>query len=233
MRIAHVLHSLAPGSPMAVPRTAYAVAPSSRSTVLKILGGAGLAALSFWVTLHAIEYFQARWEPIRSKILTFGGASSSAPSLTQDTKFQFVGNGYAEIQDTNALQCLKSKCRFSLKVAFSATTANPQLIIGQSFSGENGWHLLYDAGRLRLTTEGGGGELAITFSPQPEHPYKVDFGLNDEGVVDFSLDDVPVMKTYAMPFTDIARPLTVGGRAGSATLAFSGKVTDLHVSRRK
>jgi hypothetical protein len=61
--------------------------------------------------------------------------------FTPGAKFQFPGNGYVEIQNTKSLQCLSVECHFSLTVVFGPSSPSvTRLIVGQSFSGEDGWH---------------------------------------------------------------------------------------------
>jgi hypothetical protein len=207
--------------------------PSFTSTALKILAGAGLFALSFWLTLQAMDYFQSPWEPIRSNaIATYGEASSSGRSFTDSVTFRFLGDGYAEVEDTNELQCLKFECRFSLVVAFAPTQAGQQLIIGQSFVAENGWHLLLVGGSLVLQREGGSIELAAPFTPKPGQRYKIDIARADRGVR-ISVDDVVLVSGDVVPFTDIARNLTIGGRAGPSQVPLTGAVSDVEVARLK
>jgi hypothetical protein len=212
--------------------TASSMSRSFRSTVLKGLGGAALIALSFWLTLQGLDYFQSSWEQIRSNtILTFGDASSSAASLTDGVVLQFPGNGYVEIQNTKSLQCLKFKCRFSLAVDFGPTPApHTQLIIGQSFYGEIGWHLIFDAGRLLLQADGGGNNTSAPFNPKPSQRYRIDINRTDQEV-SLAVDNVVVAKSKEMPFTDTARDLSIGGRAGSIRLPLAGTVSEVQISR--
>jgi hypothetical protein len=206
---------------------------SARSTALKILSGAGLVALSFWLTLQAMEYFRSQWEPIRSNtVLTFGDASASAINLTDHTKFSFPGNGYVQIEDTQRLQCLKFKCNFSLAVTFAPTQSIPQLIIGQSFAGELGWHLLVGGGRMVLLPDGGAIEVAAAFNPTLGQRYKIDI-VRDEQEVKLSVNDIVVAKSTAMPFTDLARDLTIGGRSGQHGFPFAGTVSDVQITRQR
>jgi hypothetical protein len=203
----------------------------STSIVLRILAGAGVFALSFWLTLLVLDHPQSPWEPIRSNpILTFGDASSSSRTLTDGVTFRFGGNGYAEIENTQGLQCLKYECRFSLTVAFAPLPAELQLIIGQSFSGENGWHLLLVKGRLMLQREGGSNELAAPFIPKPGQRYKLEIARDDRGT-SVSVDGVVLVKGEVLPFTDIARNLTMGGRPGPTTAALTGAVSEVEISR--
>jgi hypothetical protein len=216
-------------------RTASVTLPISRSTALKWSGGAALIALSFWTTLQVIEYFQSSWQPIRSDIiLTFGDASASSIYLTDSTKFQFGGYGYALIQGTNGLQCLKYRCKFSLAVTFAPVMADPQLIIGQSFQGETGWHLFLTGGgrRLLLQTDGGANELAAPFSMKPGQSYKIGIARDDQGTR-LSVDDLVVAKSSAIPFTDLARNLTLGGREGPVAHQLMGTITHVQIAREK
>ena len=208
--------------------------PTSRSTALKILGGLALIVLSFWLTLQGLEHFQSEWEPIRSKIiLTFGDSSVSEISLTKNTKFRYGGYGYVELQDTKGLECRKFKCNFSLAIAFAPIQANPQFIIGQSYQGEAGWHLMWGGvGRLVLQTEGGAIELSAPFNPKPGQRYSIEIA-RDEQEVKLSVDDVVATKSKAVPFTDLARDLTIGGRAGPVPHSFAGTITDVQIARQR
>ena len=209
------------------------MSPIFSSTAARILGGLGLSALSFWLSLLAMEYFQSRWEPIRPPvILTFGDALASAISLTKDTKFQFRGNGYVELQDTRGLQCLTFKCNFSLSVAFGPIKTTPQFLIGQSFPGEAGWHLRWGDGRLVLQTDGDAVELAAAFSPKPGQRNKIDIAPDEQGFK-LSVDDAVVARSKSVPFTDLARDVTIGGRAGPNQQAFTGAITEVQIARRR
>jgi hypothetical protein len=228
----HVSRSFAPG--LTDPATIVPTMPvRARPIALKILSGAGLIALSFWLTLHAMEYFQSQWEQVRSNaILTFGDASASAISFNEYTKFQFSGNGYAQIQDTKSLQCLKFKCSFSLMATFAPSQSSPQLIIGQSFNGEPGWHLLVGGGRMVLLPDGGNMEVAASFTPELGQRYKIDI-TRDEQEVRLSVNDIVVAKSRSMPFTELARDLTIGGRPGPSMFAFAGTISDVQIAQEK
>ena len=205
-----------------------------RSILWMTLAGAAVFALSFWLTLLVMDQFEppSPWEPLRSNpIATFGDTLVSANTLSDSVNFQFRGNGYAEVEDTKGLQCLKFECRFSLTVAFAQQPANLQLIIGQSFAGENGWHLLLVGPRLVLQREGGTIELAAPFTPKPGQRYKIEIARADGGVV-VSVDGAVLVKGNVVPFTDIARNLTIGGRAGPVPGNLTGFVTDVNISRR-
>src|SRR5262245_11852361 len=106
--------------------SAEVVMPMSRrliSLAAKILFGGALVALSFWGTLQIMD--RSPWQPIRSnKVLVFGDASASMQTLAPEIKFQFAGNGYAEIEGTKGLRCLTFSCRFALMVTFFPTNAN-------------------------------------------------------------------------------------------------------------
>jgi hypothetical protein len=215
------------------PATMVPTMPASiRPTALKILSGAGLFALSFWLTLQAMEYFRSQWEPIDSNIiLTFGDASASTVAFSKDARFKFPGiNGYVEIQNTNGLQCQKFNCSFSLALTFASTQSDPQLIIGQSVYGEIGWHLLWTGGRLLLQTDGGANALAAPFAPKPGRRYKIDI-VRDELEVKLSVDDVVLAKSNTLPFTDLPRNVTIGGRSGPVILPLSGVISDVQIAR--
>jgi hypothetical protein len=166
-----------------------------------------------------------------SRIVTFGNASVSPGSPAEGPRFRFPGHGYVQIEDTNSLQCLKFKCRVSLTVTFQPSSTNPQLIIGQSFLGESGWHLLFNGARFLLQTEGGN-EMSVAFSPNPGQRYRLAVVRGDQ-VIEFSIDDIVEARSYAVPFTDIARDLTVGGRAGPSRFALTGTVEDLQIARQR
>jgi len=203
-----------------------------RSTAFTIFVGAGAIALSFWFTLQAMEYLW-KWDDIRPNvILTFGGATSSTIALTRDTKLQLTGDGYIEFQNTQGLQCLKFKCRFSLAVTFAPVQSNTQLIIGQSFLGEPSWHLLLQAGRLLLQRQDDATELGAPFSPRPGQNYKIDIVRTDQEAK-LSVDEAVVASGNVVPFTDIARNLTIGGRAGASPLGLTATVTDVQIGRQK
>jgi hypothetical protein len=205
----------------------------ARSIALKILSGAGLVALSFWLTLQAFEYFQSQWEPISSNIiLTYGDASASTIAFDKHAKFKFPGNGYVELQNTRGLQCRTFNCSFSLVVAFAPIQSDPQFIIGQSFQGQPGWHLLLGGGRLVLLTENSTNPLAVPFVPKPGQRYKIDIARDDHEVT-MMVDDVTVAKSRAIPFTDLARDVTVGGRPGPSLLALSAAISDVQIARQR
>jgi hypothetical protein len=207
----------------------------ARSIALKILSGAGLLALSFWLTLQALEYFQSRWEPISSNIiLTYGDASASTIAFDKHAKFKFPGNGYVELQNTRGLQCRTFNCSFSLVVAFAPIQSDPQFIIGQSFDGQAGWHLQLGGGgaRLELLTEGGKNLLAAPFVPKTGQRYKIDIARDDDEVR-MMVDDVTVAKSRSIPFTDLARDVTVGGRPGPSLLALSAAISDVQIARQR
>ena len=135
-----------------------------------------------------------------------------------------------EIQNTNGLQCLKFNCSFSLALTFASTPATTQLIIGQSVFGELGWHLLWTGGGLLLQTDGGANPLAAPFAPKPGQRYKIDL-VRDEHEVKLSVDDVVLAKSSTLPFTDLARNVTIGGRSGTVVLPLTGAVTDVRIAR--
>jgi hypothetical protein len=207
----------------------------SRSIVLKILAGAAVFALSFWLTLLAMDQLEpvSPWDPNRSNpIATFGDASTTGRVLADDVTFRFGGNGYAEIEGTDGLQCLKYECKFSLMAAFAPLPPPVQLIIGQSFSGENGWHLLLVGERLVLQIEGGTINLDGPFTPKPGQRYKMEIARDGKGAR-VSVDGVVVVKGDVLPFTDIARNLTIGGRPGPNTSGLSGAVSEVSIFRLK
>jgi hypothetical protein len=206
---------------------------SFRSIALKTLLAGGLISISFWLTLQILDSLKSPWDSIASNvILVYGDASASTVFLSEATKFRFGGYGYTEIQNTNGLNCLKFKCRFSLEVAFEPVQADPQLIIGQSFEGEPGWRLFLTGGgrRLLLQTEDQANELAATFMMKPRQRYRIGV-TRDEHEVRLSLDDVVVAKSSSIPFADSKRNLTIGGRAGSVPHALVGEITNVRFER--
>jgi hypothetical protein len=205
-----------------------------RSILFKVLAGAAVFALSFWLTLLVMDQFEpaSPWEPIRSNpILTFGDASSSARALSDSVTLRFLGSGYAEIEDTKNLQCFKYDCKFSLTVAFSPMPVQQQFIVGQSFVGEPGWHLLLLDGRLVLQTDGGMRQLEAAFSPKPGQRYKID--IEHIGEARIAVDDVVLARHPVVPFADIARNVTIGGRPGPSPLAMTGAVSNVEIATQR
>lgn len=205
------------------------------SLALKIVVGAGLFVSAFWLTLLVMDQFEpaSPWQPIRSNaILTFGDASSSARTLTDSVSFRFLGKGHAEVEDTKGLRCRENQCRFSLIIAFAPQPADLQLIIGQSFAGEYGWHLLLIGGRLVLQTEAGAVELAAPFAPKPGQRYKIEIARAGGGVT-VSVDGVALMQGDVVPFSDIARNLTIGGRDGPIPANLTGTVSNVEIAKLK
>jgi hypothetical protein len=208
---------------------------SPRSIVLKVIAGTAVFALSFWLTLLAMNQFEpaSPWEPLRSNaILTFGDASSSARTLSDGVTLRFLGNGYAEIDGTKDLQCFKYECKFSLTVAVSPTQVEQQFIVGQSFMGEPGWHLLLLGERLVLQTDGGMRQLDTAFSPKPGQRYKVDIE-HAEHEARIAVDGVVLARHPVVPFADLARNVTIGGRAGPFPLSMSGAVSGVEISKQR
>jgi hypothetical protein len=230
----HVPRSFDDVGDLTDPATMVPTMPGSiRPTALKILSGAGLFALSFWLTLQALEYFQSQWEPIRSNIiLTYGDASASTIAFGTDAKFKFPGNGYVEIQNTRGLQCRTFNCSFSLSVTFAPIQADPQFIIGQSFDGQKGWHLLLGGGRLVLQSEGSTNPLTIPFVPKPGQRYKIDVARDDQEVT-MSIDGTLTSRSRDIPFTDLARDVTIGGRPGPTLLALTAAISDVQIARQR
>jgi hypothetical protein len=230
----HVPRSFDPG--LSDPATMVPTMPvRTRSVAVKILSGAGLFALSFWLTLQALEYLQSQWEPISSNIiLTYGDAAASTIAFGKDAKFKFPGNGYVEIQNTRGLQCRSFNCSFSLVVAFAPIQSDPQFIIGQSFDRQAGWHLQLGGGgtRLELLTEGGTNLLAAPLVPKPGQRYQIDVARDDHEVT-MSIDGTVAARSKDIPFTDLARDVTIGGRPGPTLLALSAAITDVQIARHR
>jgi hypothetical protein len=228
----HVPRSFDPG--LSDPATMVPTMPVRiRSIAWKSLSGAALVALSFWLTLQALEYLQSQWEPVGSNIiLTYGDASASTISFGKDAKFRFPGNGYVELQDTRGLQCRTFNCSFSLAVSFAPIQADPQFIIGQSFDGQPGWHLLLGGGRLVLMTEGGTNLVGTPFVPKPGQRYQIDLARDDHEVT-MSVDGTVAAKSKDIPFTDLARDVTIGGRPGPTLLALSASISDVQIAKQR
>jgi hypothetical protein len=206
---------------------------STKSLVLKILAGAAVFAVSFWLTLLVLDHPQSPWDPIRSNaILTFGDAWSSARTLSDGVTLRFLGNGYAEIDGTKDLQCFKYECKFSLTVAFAPTQVDQQFIVGQSFMGEPGWHLLLLGERLVLQTDGGMRQLDAAFSPKPGQRYKVDIAHADQEAR-IAVDGVVLARHPVLPFADIPRNVTIGGRAGPVPVSMSGAVSGVEILKQR
>jgi hypothetical protein len=171
------------------------------------------------------------WEPIRANaIATFGDASASARTLSDGVTL--LGNGYAEIDGTKDLPCFKYECKFSLTVAFAPTQVDQQFIVGQSFMGEPGWHLLLLGERLVLQTEGGMRQLDAAFSPKPGQRYKIDIEHADKEAR-IAVDGVVLARHPVVPFADTARNVTIGGRAGPFPLSMSGAVSGVEISKQR
>ena len=83
-----------------------------------------------------------------------------------------------------------------------------------------------------LQTEGGVIELVASFSPKPGERYKIDIAPDDQEVK-LSVDDVVLARSGAVPFTDLARNVTIGGRAGPMLLPFVGVITDVQIARQR
>ncbi len=214
------------------------VAPMSKrgSIMLKIIGGVGVAVLSFWATLRFLDYFPAGFPfgetGSNYAITMFGNATSSAPYLAKTTRLQFRGGGYAQIQDTKGLLCRTFLCNFSMSVEFSGPTpSSPQLIVGQSYSGERGWHLLLAGGQLVLQIDGGEQQIAASFAPDKGRRYVIDI-LSSTQEVKLSVDGVVIVTGKSQLFTDINRDITIGGRAGSIQLGLFAEVTNVQISRQ-
>jgi hypothetical protein len=205
--------------------------PISRSTA-RILGGVGVIALSFSLTLVGIEYLRSPLEHLRPIILTFGDASASAITLSEGTRLQFPGQGYVQLQDTKDLRCRKFSCHLSLAVTFGPTRADLQFIVGQSHPAEAGWLLMSGGGHLVLQTEHAEIRLGAPFSPKLGQRYKIDI-VRDEQEVKLSVDDMELVRSRQVPLTDLARDLTIGGRPGPDPLSINGLITDVHIARQR
>jgi hypothetical protein len=132
--------------------------------------------------------------------------------------------------DTKGLQCRKFECRISFAVAFAPFPAPQQFIMGQSFGGQPGWHLLLLGERLVLQTDGVAEQLDTAFTPNPGQRYKIEI-VRSHWRVAISVDSVVLAKGDVVPFTDLVRNLTVGGREGPSRLPLTGAVGDLKIAR--
>lgn len=200
------------------------------------LGGIAIVIASFEATTIGLNWLAgpAGNEPASDNpIQLYGDAVASTPEWQESTVFEFKGNGIAKIRGTSNLHCLTKKCKLSAKVEFGSTTAAPQgeIIVGQSFHGEHGWHLLWTPGQLYLQGEGGA-QIVVPFTPVVGQTYVITT-TNIKDAVQLSINGTPVSAPSSSPFTDIARDVTVGGReapgASAGSNHFVGKVSELKI----
>jgi hypothetical protein len=208
------------------------------------VGAAAVVVISFCVTTLALNYWSGSsdgsgppgpsGDVLAGKaIATSGDATASTLAVQDDTLFQFKGNGFARINGTSGLKCLTNKCSFAATVTFtSATPDKYEIILGQSFNGELGWHLLWTPGALYLQPDGGGkGQIVVPFTPRPEQKYLIDV-VNTGQEIKMSIDGKVVGTSNQSPMTDIVRDVTVGGRDGTVTNGFAGTVSDFRMRTR-
>lgn len=195
---------------------------------------------SFWITLKGLDYYDVvvstsvrqDTQPPGAPIATFGDSATSEKSFRDTTRFQFKGQGYTTIEGTKDLRCLTSRCNFSLTVEFGdLNPGNTQLLIGQSFSGEPGWHLLFVGAQLILQTDGGAIQISAPFKPELRRRYKIDITSSEEEVT-ISVDNNTAAKSKLRPFTDVNRDISVGGRPGASPLGLNGEITNLRITKR-
>jgi hypothetical protein len=214
-------------------------------TLLFTLAGAVIVVTSFVATTFILNWLSvagdgsasSRDQPALGKEITIiGDAGASTPILQADTSFNFRGDGLARIEDTSGLRCLTNKCSFSVAVEFPGSKPDKsdhyEVIIGQTYAGEAGWHLLWTTGGLYIQPDGGGSikQMTIPFFPTPGEKYVIEV-MSGESQVSMVVNGKIVDTNSQSPFTDIARPLTVGGREGpEPTYLFAGKISNLRIT---
>ena len=194
--------------------------------------GLCIIGVSFWLTLKIVDHWDQGETMVGNPIKPFGNSSVSQPVLRESTVFHFKGQGYAEIADAENLRCLNSYCSFSLLMKLHDLKASPaQLILGQSISGEPGWHLLFTGSQLVLQTDGAGTQVATAFSPEQRREYKIEIATDEHGVT-IAVDDVIITKSKLRPFLDVNRGLYIGGRPGTIPLGLTGEIRGLMIKQR-
>jgi hypothetical protein len=163
-------------------------------------------------------------------ILITGDAKASTSTLEDSTYFQFKGNGFAQIKGTAGLRCLTNKCTLSATLVFESPIPEQyEVIFGQSYHGELGWHLLWIPGQLYLQPDGGSrSQIVVPFTPKPGEKYAIQIANSGQNIA-MSIDGEIVGTSKVSPITDIARDLTIGGRGGPRTNGFVGRVSDLRI----
>jgi hypothetical protein len=210
----------------------------SGKRMLMVLGAGVLVGAAFLATILVLNWLAPTGSSsdqllLGKPIVTTGDATTSTTSLQDGTIFELRGSGLARIDDSNRLNCLTEKCSLSVDLMFGSANANAQgeVIVGQSFAGEHGWHLLWIPGQLYLQAEGIT-QIVIPFTPTPGQTYRIKT-MNKQSLVVMSINgnSIPPNRSH---FTDIARDVTVGGRAtaGSAVGAnfFVGRVSNLQIT---
>jgi hypothetical protein len=87
------------------------------------------------------------------------------------------------------------------------------------------------ARRATGPTDGRGcGATRYRFTTNPAQRYKIEIVRFDWRVA-ISVDSVVLAKGNVVPFTDLARNLTVGCREGPSRLPLTGAVSDLKIAR--
>jgi hypothetical protein len=203
------------------------------------LGAAAIVVAAFFITNAVLNYWSGSIGPSSDggnvlagkMIVTSGDAITSTSTLQNDTSLRFKGKGFARIVGTSGLKCLTNKCSFSAAITFaSATPDKYEVIFGQSYNGERGWHLLWIPGQLYLQPDGGdSNQIVVPFTPKPDQEYTIQLVNSSRGAT-MSIDGKVVGASNHSPMTDIARDITVGGRDGSSTNGFAGGVSDLRMS---
>jgi hypothetical protein len=198
-------------------------------------GAVAIVIAAFLITNAVLNYFSGSIGPSSDvgnvlagkTIITSGDATASTLTLHDNTDLRFKGSGFARIVGTSGLKCLTNRCSFSTTIAFaSATPEKYEVIFGQSYSGERGWHLLWIPGRLYLQPDGGdSSQIVVPFTPKPDQKYAIEVANSGSGVT-VSIDGNVVGTSKQSPMTDIARDVTIGGRDGASTNGFAGSITD-------
>ena len=205
------------------------------SVSLKVLGGLVIVAISFGGTKALLDWLSPDREQLGlGRPLAITGSAVASTTVLQDaTKFQFDGKGYVTIEGTADLPCATIKCGVSLVADFTSSSAGSgEILVGQSFAGEHGWHLAWIPGQLVLQSDGGGNQITSSFSPTIGQQYKIEI-INASDGVRMLVDgkEADSNKNLPTPFTNIARNITVGGRAGPIMNGFVGNIYDMRITR--
>jgi peptidoglycan/LPS O-acetylase OafA/YrhL len=209
------------------------VAMEDRTTIISA-GAVVIVVTLFYIALSSVEPVGPGDDVIAGNtIVTSGDATASTPILYDSTTFQFKGNGFAQIKRTAGLKCLTNKCTLSATMVFGSSIPDQyEVIFGQSYHGERGWHLLWTPGQLYLQPDGGGNsQIIVPFTPKPGERYAIQIVNSDQGVT-ISIDGNVVGTSRVSPMTDIVRDLTIGGREGPRSNGFVGSVSNLRVGIR-
>lgn len=161
----------------------------------------------------------------------FGNARISAPEVLPDTSMIFDGNGYVVIKNADVFPCGPlSPCVIALDVKFDkAVPSEPAgLLIGQSYFGHPGWHLLHTAGQLLIQRDGGSDQLAVKWKPPRDHFVHVEVRF-DGIVLSLWADGEKLGQAKLQPFISTKQEITLGGRPGNVPIHFVGEIRNVKI----